>query len=58
MFLGTLQSHTAALELTRESKEPAEQIATRELEVDRIEGARLRAQNLHADVVAAIEVEA
>lgn len=58
IFLGMFRSHTAALERAREIGEPAGQIASRELEVGRIESALRRAEELSTDVAAAIEAEA
>ncbi len=53
-----VESHAAALTRARESQESAGQTAARELEVDRIYNALHRAENLPADVAAAIEAEA
>lgn len=58
VFLGMLNSHTAALDRARDSKEPAGQIAARELEVGRIKSALRRAEELDLDVASAIEGEA
>lgn len=58
VFLGMLRSHTAALDRARDCKEPAGQIAARELEVDRIRSALHGAESLPTDVAAAIEAEA
>lgn len=55
VFLGMLNSHTAALEQARELSEPAGQIAARELEVDRIANALMRAESLEGDVAVSIE---
>lgn len=55
VFLGMLKSHTAALDRARKGGEPAGQIAARELEVSRIEGALRRAEELSLDVATAIE---
>lgn len=58
IFLGMLNSHTAALDRARDCKEPAGQIAARELEVGRIKSALRRAEALPTDVAAAIEAQA
>ena len=58
IFLGMLNSHTAALDRARDGKEPAGQIAARELEIERIASALRRAEDLSSDVAAAIEAEA
>jgi len=53
-----LISHRRTLAKARETKEPAGQLAARELEVSRIEGALRRAEELTDDVAAAIEAAA
>ena len=53
MFRGILASHRRALILAREAGEPAGQVAARELEIGRVEGARRRADELTRQVVAA-----
>lgn len=55
IFLGMLNSHNAALDRAREIREPPGQIAARELEINRIENALHRAQDLPADVATLIE---
>jgi len=50
-----LKSHRASLGRAHEHGEPAGQIAARELEVTRIEGALRRAGELTDDVAAALE---
>jgi hypothetical protein len=50
-----LSSHERSLVAARGHREPAEQIATREMEIVRIEGALKRAEELSDDVAAAIE---
>jgi len=50
-----LASHERELAAARARMEPAGQIAARELEVGRIRGAMLRAEELTGDVAAAIE---
>ena len=55
IFRRMLTSHEQALATARVSGEPAGQIAARELEVARIRGALRRAEELSADVAAAIE---
>ena len=55
LFARMLTSHQAALERARSVGEPAGQLAARELEVQRIDGALRRAQSLDNDVAAAIE---
>jgi hypothetical protein len=54
-FRRMLASHTRALARAHENGEAAGQIAARQLEVDRIRGALRRAEELSADVAAAIE---
>jgi hypothetical protein len=54
-FRRMLASHERALAAARLSGEPAGQLAARELEVARIRGALQRAEELSADVAAAIE---
>jgi integrase len=55
IFRRMLASHERELAAARGRKEPAGQIAARELEVARIRGALLRAEELAGDVAAAIE---
>jgi integrase len=55
LFRRMLQSHERALQRARTGGEPAGQLAARELEVQRIDGALRRAQELPSDVAAAIE---
>jgi hypothetical protein len=55
LFGRMLASHQRSLERARAGGEPAGQIAARELEVQRIDGALRRAQELPYDVAAAIE---
>lgn len=55
IFLGMMNSHAAALKRARDVREPAGQIAARELELERIRNALYRAQDLTVDVAAAIE---
>lgn len=50
-----LTSHTHALQRARKSGEPAGQLASRELEVQRIDSALRRAEELSGDVAAALE---
>ena len=50
--------HARALDKARESGEPAGQIASRELEVERIRSAMLRAQELSGDAAEALEAAA
>jgi len=57
-FRRMLHSHTLALERAREAGEPAGQLAARELEVERINSALQRAQELTADAAAALEAAA
>ena len=57
-FRRMLASHTRALERARETGEPAGQLAARELEVERIRSAMLRAQELSDDAAAALEAAA
>jgi integrase len=57
-FRRMLQSHHRALARAGERGEPAGQIAARELEITRIEGALRRAEELNDDVAAAIEAAA
>jgi integrase len=58
VFRRMLASHRRALTRAEEVGEPAGQIAARELEVQRIEHALRRAEELTHDVAAAIEAEA
>lgn len=58
VFLRMLNSHTAALDRALASGEPAGQIAARELEVERIQNALRRAQELPSDVASLIEAQA
>lgn len=53
-----LTSHKLALRRAGTSGEPAGQLAARELEIQRIEGALLRAEELSADAVDALEAVA
>lgn len=55
IFRRMLVSHQRALETAKRSGEPAGQLAARDLEVARIRGALQRAEELSADVAAAIE---
>ena len=55
IFRRMLASHERALAVAKLSGEPAGQLAARELEVARIRGALQRAEELSADVAAAIE---
>jgi hypothetical protein len=55
IFRRMLSSHEAALERARVAREPAGQLAARELEVQRISSALRRAGDLDDDVAAAIE---
>ncbi len=55
IFQRMLSSHQAALERARGAREPAGQLAARELEVQRIGSALRRAGDLDDDVAAAIE---
>jgi site-specific recombinase XerD len=55
VFRGMLASHLRVLNQARDTGEPAGQIAARELEVERIRGALRRAEELSADVAAAID---
>ena len=55
IFHRMLASHERALAPAKISGEPAGQVAARELEVTRIRGALQRAEELPADVAAAIE---
>jgi hypothetical protein len=57
-FRRMLASHRRALAKAREACEPAGQIAARELEIQRLEHALRRAEELAEDVAAAIEAEA
>jgi hypothetical protein len=58
VFRRMLASHTRALEKAREHGEPAGQIASRELEVERIRSAMQRAQELTGDAAEALEAAA
>ena len=58
IFRRMLVSHRRTLAKAREQGEPAGQLAARELEVVRIEGALSRAEELTDDVAAAIEAAA
>lgn len=58
VFRSMLASHRRALTKGRDIDEPPGQIAARQLEVDRIEHALRRAEELDHDVAAAIEAEA
>jgi hypothetical protein len=58
VFRRMLASHTRALEKAREHGEPAGQIASRELEVERIRSAMHRAQELTGDAAEALEAAA
>ena len=53
-----LTSHQRALQRARESGEPAGRLAARELEIQRIDSALRRAQELSADAAAALEAAA
>jgi hypothetical protein len=55
LFQRMLSSHQAALERARGAREPAGQLAARELEVQRISSALRGAGDLDDDVAAAIE---
>lgn len=55
IFQRMLSSHEAALERARVAREPAGQLAARELEVQRISSALRRAGDLDDDIAAAIE---
>jgi hypothetical protein len=57
-FRAMLASHQRALTRARSDSEPAGQIAARELEIGRIQGALRRAEELTEDVAAAIEASA
>lgn len=50
-----LASHERELAAAKGRQEPAGQVAARELEVARIRGALIRAEELSGDVAAAIE---
>lgn len=58
VFRRILVSHRRTLARARDQGEPAGQLAARELEVVRIEGALRRAEELTDDVAAAIEAAA
>ncbi len=58
MFRRMAASHRRALAKAGEVGEPAGQIAARQLEVERIEHALRRAEELKHDVAEAIEAEA
>ncbi len=58
VFRRMLSSHARALDKAREHGEPAGQIAARELEVERIRSAMLRAQELSDDAGHALEAAA
>lgn len=55
IFRRMLASHQRSLNAAHEHDEPAGQIASRQLEIVRIMGALLRAEELSDDVAAAIE---
>jgi integrase len=57
LFQRMLSSHQAALERARGAREPAGQLAARELEVQRISGALRGAGDLDDDVAAALEAD-
>jgi hypothetical protein len=57
-FRTMLHSHRRALTLARKHNEPAGQIAARQLEIVRIQGALRRAEELTDDVAGAIEASA
>jgi hypothetical protein len=57
-FRTMLHSHRRALATARNDNEPAGQIAARELDIVRIQGALRRAEDLTEDVAAAIEASA
>jgi len=56
-FRRMLTSHQNALDRAHELREPAGQLAARELEIQRIDGALRRAEELTADAAAALEAE-
>lgn len=58
VFRRMLVSHGKALQRAREAGEPAGQLAARELEIQRIEAALRRADELSADAAAALEAVA
>lgn len=53
-----LSSHTRALDKAREHGEPAGQIASREIEVERIRSAMQRAKELSGDAAEVLEAAA
>jgi hypothetical protein len=55
IFRRMLASHERKLAAAKGRREPAGQVAARELEVARIRGALIRAEELSGDVAAAIE---
>ena len=55
IFQRMLASHERSLVAARDHREPARQIASREMEVVRIKGALQRAEELSDDVADAIE---
>jgi len=55
IFQRMLASHERSLVAARDHREPAGQIASREMEIVRIKGALQRAEELSVDVAAAIE---
>lgn len=57
-FRRMIASHTRALTRAHEAGEPAGQIAARELEIDRLRSALARAEELSANVAAALEAAA
>jgi len=58
VFRHMLMSHKRALQRAREAGEPAGQLAARELEIQRIDSALRRAEELSADAAAALEAVA
>jgi len=58
IFRRMLSSHERALDRARQAREPAGQLAARELEIQRIQGALRRADELTDDVAAALEAVA
>jgi hypothetical protein len=58
VFRRMLVSHRRALQRARDSDEPAGQLAARELEIQRIDSALRRAEELSADAAAALEAVA
>ena len=58
VFRRMVVSHRKALQRARDGGEPAGQIAARELEIQRIDSALRRAEELTADAAAALEAVA